>query len=233
MMKNKKIAIIGLGYVGLPLAMEFDKSREVVGFDIDTKRIEELQNNNDTTFEVTSKELKNLKNTIFTYELSGIKECLIYIITVPTPVHIDKGPNLIPLKSASEMIGKVLKPGDLVIYESTVYPGATEEVCIPILEKISSLKLNKDFTCGYSPERINPGDKDRHVTSIMKVTSGSSKAAAIEVNNLYKEIITAGTHLAESIKVAEASKVIENTQRDLNIALVNDCLLYTSPSPRD
>ena len=222
MMKNKKIAIIGLGYVGLPLAMEFDKSKEVVGFDIDTKRIEELQNNNDTTFEVTSKELKNLKNTIFTNELSDIKECLIYIITVPTPVHIDKGPNLIPLKSASEMIGKVLKPGDLVIYESTVYPGATEEVCIPMLEKISRLTLNKDFTCGYSPERINPGDKDRHVTSIMKVTSGSSKAAAIEVDNLYKEIINAGTHLAESIKVAEASKVIENTQRDLNIALVNE-----------
>ena len=222
MMKNKKIAIIGLGYVGLPLAMEFDKSKEVVGFDIDTKRIEELQNNNDTTFEVTSKELKNLKNTIFTNELSDIKECLIYIITVPTPVHIDKGPNLIPLKSASEMIGKVLKPGDLVIYESTVYPGATEEVCIPILEKVSKLELNKDFTCGYSPERINPGDKDRHVTSIMKVTSGSSKAAAIEVDNLYKEIINAGTHLAESIKIAEASKVIENTQRDLNIALVNE-----------
>ena len=222
MMKNKKIAIIGLGYVGLPLAMEFDKSKEVVGFDIDTKRIEELQNNNDTTFEVTSKELKNLKNTIFTNELSDIKECLIYIITVPTPVHIDKGPNLIPLKSASEMIGKVLKPGDLVIYESTVYPGATEEVCIPILEKVSKLELNKDFTCGYSPERINPGDKERHVTSIMKVTSGSSKAAAIEVDNLYKEIINAGTHLAESIKIAEASKVIENTQRDLNIALVNE-----------
>ena len=222
MMKNKKIAIIGLGYVGLPLAVEFDKSREVVGFDIDTKRIEELQNNNDATLEVATKELKNLKNTIFTNELSDIKECLIYIITVPTPVHIDKGPNLIPLKSASEMIGKVLKPGDLVIYESTVYPGATEEVCIPILEKVSKLELNKDFTCGYSPERINPGDKDRHVTSIMKVTSGSSKAAAIEVNNLYKEIITAGTHLAESIKVAEASKVIENTQRDLNIALVNE-----------
>ena len=222
MMKNKKIAIIGLGYVGLPLAMEFDKSREVVGFDINTKRIEELQNNNDTTFEITSKELKNLKNTIFTNELSDIKECVIYIITVPTPVHIDKGPNLTPLISASEMIGKVLKPGDLVIYESTVYPGATEEVCIPILEKVSKLELNKDFTCGYSPERINPGDKDRHVTSIMKVTSGSSKAAAIEVNNLYKEIITAGTHLAESIKVAEASKVIENTQRDLNIALVNE-----------
>ena len=221
-MKNKKIAIIGLGYVGLPLAMEFDKSREVVGYDIDTKRIEELQSNYDNTLEVNSKELKNLKNTIFTNELSDIKECVIYIITVPTPVHIDKGPNLTPLISASEMIGKVLKPGDLVIYESTVYPGATEEVCIPILEKISRLKLNKDFTCGYSPERINPGDKDRHVTSIMKVTSGSSKAAAIEVNNLYKEIITAGTHLAESIKIAEASKVIENTQRDLNIALVNE-----------
>lgn len=222
MMKNKKIAIIGLGYVGLPLAMEFDKSREVVGYDIDTKRIEELQSNYDNTLEVNSKELKNLKNTIFTNELSDIKECVIYIITVPTPVHIDKGPNLTPLISASEMIGKVLKPGDLVIYESTVYPGATEEVCIPILEKVSKLELNKDFTCGYSPERINPGDKDRHVTSIMKVTSGSSKAAAIEVDNLYKEIINAGTHLAESIKIAEASKVIENTQRDLNIALVNE-----------
>ena len=222
MMKNKKIAIIGLGYVGLPLAMEFDKSREVVGYDIDTERIEELQSNYDNTLEVNSKELKNLKNTIFTNELSDIKECVIYIITVPTPVHIDKGPNLTPLISASEMIGKVLKPGDLVIYESTVYPGATEEVCIPILEKVSKLELNKDFTCGYSPERINPGDKDRHVTSIMKVTSGSSKAAAIEVDNLYKEIINAGTHLAESIKIAEASKVIENTQRDLNIALVNE-----------
>ena len=222
MMKNKKIAIIGLGYVGLPLAMEFGKSRAVVGYDIDTKRIEELQNNNDATLEVTPNELKNLKNTIFTNKLSDIKECVIYIITVPTPVHIDKGPNLIPLKSASEMIGKILKPGDLVIYESTVYPGATEEVCIPILEKVSRLKLNKDFTCGYSPERINPGDKDRHVTSIMKVTSGSSKGAAIEVDNLYKEIINAGTHLADSIKIAEASKVIENTQRDLNIALVNE-----------
>ena len=222
MMKNKKIAIIGLGYVGLPLAMEFGKSREVVGYDIDSKRIEELQSNNDNTLEVNSKELKNLKNTIFTNELSDIKECVVYIITVPTPVHIDKGPNLIPLKSASEMIGKVLKPEDLVIYESTVYPGATEEVCIPILEKVSKLELNKDFTCGYSPERINPGDKDRHVTSIMKVTSGSSEAAAIEVNNLYKEIITAGTHLADSIKIAEASKVIENIQRDLNIALVNE-----------
>ena len=221
-MKNKKIAIIGLGYVGLPLAMEFDKSRKVVGYDIDTKRIEELQSNHDNTLEVNSKELKNLKNTSFTNKLSEIKECVIYIITVPTPVHIDKGPNLTPLISASEMIGKVLKPGDLVIYESTVYPGATEEVCIPILEKVSKLELNKDFTCGYSPERINPGDKDRHVTSIMKVTSGSSKAAAIEVDNLYKEIINAGTHLAESIKIAEASKVIENTQRDLNIALVNE-----------
>ena len=196
MMKNKKIAIIGLGYVGLPLAMEFGNSREVVGYDIDTKRIEELQNNNDVTLEVASNELKNLKKTIFTNKSSDIKECVIYIITVPTPVHIDKGPNLIPLKSASEMIGKVLKPEDLVIYESTVYPGATEEVCIPVLEKVSKLELNKDFTCGYSPERINPGDKDRHVTSIMKVTSGSSEAAAIEVNNLYKEIITAGTHLS-------------------------------------
>lgn len=222
MMKNKKIAIIGLGYVGLPLAVEFGKSREVFGYDIDTKRVEELQRNIDATLEVTSKELKSLKNTTFTDKLSDIKDCTIYIVTVPTPVHINKGPDLTPLISASEMIGKVLKTGDLIIYESTVYPGATEEVCIPILEKVSKLKINKDFTCGYSPERINPGDKNRHVTSIKKVTSGSSKAAAIEVDNLYKEIITAGTHLAESIKIAEASKVIENTQRDLNIALVNE-----------
>tara|TARA_B100000035_G_scaffold79888_1_gene66915 strand:+ start:21232 stop:22503 length:1272 start_codon:yes stop_codon:yes gene_type:complete len=222
MMKNKKIAIIGLGYVGLPLAMEFGKSREVIGYDIDTKRVDELQNNIDTTLEVTPKEFKNLKNTIFTNKISDIKECAIYIVTVPTPVHIDKGPNLTPLISASEMIGKVLKTGDLIIYESTVYPGATEEVCIPILEKVSKLKINKDFTCGYSPERINPGDKDRHVTSIKKVTSGSSESAAIEVDNLYKEIIAAGTHLAGSIKIAEASKVIENIQRDLNIALVNE-----------
>lgn len=222
MMKNKKIAIIGLGYVGLPLAVEFNKTREVVGFDVDKKRINALQNAIDSTLEISSEELKKLKNTFFTDTLSDIKDCSIYIVTVPTPVHVDKGPNLTPLIAASEMIGKILKPNDLVIYESTVYPGATEEVCIPVLEKVSNLTLNIDFTCGYSPERINPGDKNRHVTTIKKVTSGSSDAAAKEVDSLYKEIITAGTHLAESIKIAEASKVIENTQRDLNIALVNE-----------
>jgi UDP-N-acetyl-D-galactosamine dehydrogenase len=222
MMKNKKIAIIGLGYVGLPLAVEFNKTREVVGFDVDKKRVNALQNAIDSTLEISSEELKKLKNTFFTDTLSDIKDCSIYIVTVPTPVHVDKGPNLTPLIAASEMIGKILKPNDLVIYESTVYPGATEEVCIPVLEKVSNLTLNIDFTCGYSPERINPGDKNRHVTTIKKVTSGSSDAAAKEVDSLYKEIITAGTHLAESIKIAEASKVIENTQRDLNIALVNE-----------
>lgn len=221
-MNNKKLAIIGLGYVGLPLAVEFGKTREVVGFDIDANRVNDLKNAIDHTLELTSNELKDLKNTTFTDKIEDVKNCSIYIITVPTPVHIDKGPNLTPLISASEMIGGVLKSGDLVIYESTVYPGATEEVCIPVLEKISKLQFNKDFTCGYSPERINPGDKNRHVTSIKKVTSGSNDAAAIEVDNLYKEIIKAGTHLAESIKVAEASKVIENTQRDLNIALINE-----------
>ena len=221
-MNNKKLAIIGLGYVGLPLAVEFGKTREVVGFDIDANRVSDLKNAIDHTLELTSNELKDLKNTTFTDKIEDVKNCSIYIVTVPTPVHIDKGPNLTPLISASEMIGGVLKSGDLVIYESTVYPGATEEVCIPVLEKISKLQFNKDFTCGYSPERINPGDKNRHVTSIKKVTSGSNDAAAIEVDNLYKEIIKAGTHLAESIKVAEASKVIENTQRDLNIALINE-----------
>lgn len=222
MMKNKKIAIIGLGYVGLPLAIEFGKKRGVIGFDIDAKRVQDLKNTIDTTLEITSGELKNLKNTFFTDKLSDIKDCSIFIVTVPTPVHIDKGPDLTPLISASKMIGSLLKSGDLVIYESTVYPGATEEVCIPVLERESKLVLNKDFTCGYSPERINPGDKKRHVTKIIKVTSGSSEAAAKEVDNLYKEIITAGTHLAASIKIAEASKVIENTQRDLNIALINE-----------
>ena len=222
MMKNKKIAIIGLGYVGLPLAIEFGKKRGVIGFDIDAKRVQDLKNTIDTTLEITSGELKNLKNTFFTDKLSDIKDCSIFIVTVPTPVHIDKGPDLTPLISASKMIGSLLESGDLVIYESTVYPGATEEVCIPVLERESKLVLNKDFTCGYSPERINPGDKKRHVTKIIKVTSGSSEAAAKEVDNLYKEIITAGTHLAASIKIAEASKVIENTQRDLNIALINE-----------
>jgi len=221
-MQNKKIAIIGLGYVGLPLAVEFGKKRKVIGFDIDTKRVQELQNSIDNSKEVSFQELKNTKNILFTNNLIDIKNCTIFIVTVQTPVHIDKGPNLTPLINASKMLGDILKFGDLVIYESTVYPGATEEVCVPVLEKASGLIFNKDFYCGYSPERINPGDKERHVSTIKKVTSGSTDASAKEVDNLYKEIITAGTHLAESIKVAEASKVIENTQRDLNIALINE-----------
>ena len=220
-MQRKKIAIIGLGYVGLPLAIEFGKKRNVVGFDIDHKRVDELKKGADSTQEVSHQELINTENIVFTSKLSHISECSIFIVTVPTPVHPDKGPNLSPLISASEMVGSVLKPGDLVIYESTVYPGATEEVCIPILENTSNLTINKDFACGYSPERINPGDKERNVTSIVKVTSGSSEAASKEVDDLYKEIIKAGTYLTESIKVAEACKVIENTQRDVNIALIN------------
>ncbi|MDG2252652.1 MAG: nucleotide sugar dehydrogenase [Methylophilaceae bacterium] len=219
---DKKIAIIGLGYVGLPLAVEFSRQRKVVGFDIDYKRIQELQNAIDNSKEVSTHELKNSKNILFSNNLIDIKDCTIFIVTVQTPVHIDKGPNLTPLINASEMLGEILKPGDLVIYESTVYPGATEEICVPTLEKSSGLIFNKDFYCGYSPERINPGDKERHVSTIKKVTSGSTDYIAKEVDNLYKEIITAGTHLAESIKVAEASKVIENTQRDLNIALINE-----------
>ena len=219
---DKKIAVIGLGYVGLPLTVEFGRQRKVVGFDIDYKRIQELQNDIDNSKEVSTRELKNSKNILFSNNLIDIKDCTIFIVTVQTPVHIDKGPNLTPLINASEMLGKILKPGDLVIYESTVYPGATEEICVPALERISGLIFNKDFYCGYSPERINPGDKERHVSTIKKVTSGSTDYIAKEVDNLYKEIIIAGTHLAESIKVAEASKVIENTQRDLNIALINE-----------
>jgi len=221
-MQNKKIAIIGLGYVGLPLAVEFGKKRKVIAFDIDTKRIQELQNSFDNSKEVSSQELKNTKNILFTNDLIDIKNCSIFIVTVQTPVHINKGPNLTPLINASKMLGDILKPGDLVIYESTVYPGATEEVCVPVLERASGLIFNKDFYCGYSPERINPGDKERHVSTIKKVTSGSTEASAKEVDALYNEIIIAGTYLAESIKVAEASKVIENTQRDLNIALINE-----------
>ena len=203
-MEKKKIAIVGLGYVGLPLAVEFRKHRKVIGFDIDLKRIQELQDNIDKSQEISSQELKNKKNILFSNSLIDIKDCTIFIVTVQTPVHIDKGPNLTPLVNASEMLGEILKPGDLVIYESTVYPGATEEVCVPVLENVSGLIYNKDFYCGYSPERINPGDKQRHVSTIKKVTSGSTDAIANEVNNLYKEIITAGTYLAESIKVAEA-----------------------------
>ncbi|MBY5961364.1 Vi polysaccharide biosynthesis UDP-N-acetylglucosamine C-6 dehydrogenase TviB [Marinobacter nauticus] len=218
----KKIAVVGLGYVGLPLAAAFGEKREVIGFDINTKRIAELKDGLDFTREVSSEELAISKYLSFTDSLDGIADCQIYIVTVPTPIDEYKSPDLTPLVKASESVGKVLKKGDIVIYESTVFPGATEEVCVPVLEKVSGLKFNQDFFAGYSPERINPGDKEHRVTTIMKVTSGSTPEIADEVNDLYAGIITAGTHKAGSIKVAEAAKVIENTQRDLNIALMNE-----------
>lgn len=218
----KKIAIIGLGYVGLPLAVAFGEKREVVGFDINAKRIAELNNGEDFTREVSPEELSAAPQLSFTDSLDDIADCTVFIVTVPTPIDDFKTPDLTPLIKASESVGKVLKTGDIVIYESTVYPGATEEVCVPVLERVSGLKFNAGFYAGYSPERINPGDKEHRVTTIMKVTSGSTPAIADEVDALYADIITAGTHKASSIKVAEAAKVIENTQRDLNIALINE-----------
>ena len=218
----KKIAVVGLGYVGLPLAAAFGEKREVVGFDINSKRIAELKDGVDFTREVSADELAESRHMSFTDSLEGIADCQIYIVTVPTPIDEYKTPDLTPLVKASETVGKVLKQGDIVIYESTVYPGATEEVCVPVLEKVSGLTFNRDFFAGYSPERINPGDKEHRVTTIMKVTSGSTPEIAEEVDALYADIITAGTHKASSIKVAEAAKVIENTQRDLNIALMNE-----------
>lgn len=224
-LKNKKLSIVGLGYVGLPLAVEFGKKRNVVGFDINKNRINELKSGIDSTLETTSQELKDTVHLSYTTTLEDIKECEIFIITVPTPIDQHKKPDLTPLEQSSKSVGSVLKKGDIVIYESTVYPGATEEVCVPILEAESGLKFNQDFYCGYSPERINPGDKEHRLTTIKKVTSGSTPEIANEVDNLYKEIITAGTHKASSIKVAEAAKVIENTQRDVNIALINELAL--------
>jgi len=224
-MSDKRLAIVGLGYVGLPLAVEFGKCRNVVGFDINTSRVNELKNGTDSTLETTDQELKDAAYLSYTTNLDDIKDCEIFIITVPTPIDKHKRPDLTPLEKSSEAVGSILKKGDIVIYESTVYPGATEEVCVPILEQQSGLTFNKDFYCGYSPERINPGDKEHRVTTIKKVTAGSTPEIAIEVDNLYKEIITAGTHKASSIKVAEAAKVIENTQRDVNIALVNELSL--------
>ena len=220
-MKNK-IAIIGLGYVGLPLAVEFGKKYPTTGFDINGPRIAELISGHDSTLEVDEAELKQATQLNYTADMEQLKSCNIYIVTVPTPIDNHKRPDLTPLEKASETVGKVLSKGDIVIYESTVYPGATEEVCVPILERHSGLTFNKDFYCGYSPERINPGDKEHRVTTIKKVTSGSTPEIADIVDNLYKSIITAGTHKASSIKVAEAAKVIENTQRDLNIALMNE-----------
>ena len=216
---SAKTAVIGLGYVGLPLAVEFGKIRDVVGFDINNERIKELNRGIDSTLEVNNDELKNAKKLSFTNKLDNISDCNVFIVTVPTPIDSNKLPELNPLIKASKSIGKILKRGDIVIYESTVYPGATEEECVPILEKISGLVFNKDFFVGYSPERINPGDKNRSLTKIIKVTSGSNKKAANFINKLYASIIDAGTHMAESIKIAEAAKVIENTQRDLNIEI--------------
>jgi UDP-N-acetyl-D-galactosamine dehydrogenase len=224
-MNNKKIALIGLGYVGLPLAVEFGKKRTVIGFDINQNRIDELKQGVDTTLETTRQELKDAIHLSYTNNLDGIKDCAIFIVTVPTPIDKHKRPDLTPLEKSSEAVGSILKKNDIVIYESTVYPGATEEVCVPILERQSGLTFNKDFYCGYSPERINPGDKEHRVTTIKKVTAGSTPEIATEVDELYQEIVIAGTHKASSIKVAEAAKVIENTQRDVNIALINELAL--------
>ena len=221
-LQEVKLAVIGLGYVGLPLAVEFGKHRAVVGFDINNSRIEALQAGHDATLEVSDVELKQAEMLTYTAKLEDLKACNVFIVTVPTPIDEHKQPDLTPLIKASESIGKVLKKGDIVIYESTVYPGATEEDCVPVLEKVSGLQLNVDFFAGYSPERINPGDKEHRVTTIKKVTSGSTPEAASLVDALYNQIITAGTHKATSIRVAEAAKVIENTQRDLNIALINE-----------
>jgi len=217
-----KIAVIGLGYVGLPLAVEFGKTRQTTGYDINSTRVSELTDGIDKTQEVSADELKTCKHLNFTSEIEAIKNCNIYIVTVPTPIDEHKSPNLMPLILASRALGEVIAKGDIVIYESTVYPGATEEVCIPELEAVSGLRYNEDFFAGYSPERINPGDKTHRLPSITKVTSGSTPEIADRVDTLYQEIITAGTHKTSSIRVAEAAKVIENTQRDLNIALINE-----------
>ncbi len=225
MLNNIKIGMIGLGYVGLPLAVEFGRKFPTVGFDINPHRVEELRTGHDHTLEVSSEELALATQLSYTANLQDIAACNVYIVTVPTPINEHKQPDLTPLQKASETLGKVLKKDDIVIYESTVYPGATEEVCVPILEKGSGLTFNTDFFVGYSPERINPGDKEHRVTNILKVTSGSTPEIAEKVDQLYKSIITAGTHKASSLKVAEAAKVIENTQRDVNIALINELAL--------
>jgi len=221
-----KISIIGLGYVGLPLAAAFAEKYPIIGFDINPKRIEELKNSYDRTLELSEAQLKSVEsNLLYTCDISEARDATIFIVTVPTPIDESNRPDLTPLIKSSQSVGSVLKKGDIVIYESTVYPGVTEEICVPELERISGLKFNKDFFCGYSPERINPGDKEHTVKKILKVTSGSTPEIAQKVDELYKSVITAGTYLASSIKVAEASKVIENTQRDVNIALINELAL--------
>ena len=223
--KDTRIAVIGLGYVGLPLAVEFGKRYLTIGFDVNRSRITALISGSDSTLEVDKAALESATHLSYTTDVDKLKTCNIYIVTVPTPIDINKRPDLSPLEKASETVGKVLSKDDIVIYESTVYPGATEEVCVPILEKYSGLTFNKNFYCGYSPERINPGDKEHRITTIKKVTSGSTLEIADKVDALYRSIITAGTHKASSIKVAEAAKVIENTQRDINIALINELAL--------
>ncbi|MFF7107622.1 Vi polysaccharide biosynthesis UDP-N-acetylglucosamine C-6 dehydrogenase TviB [Pseudomonas sichuanensis] len=224
-LNNVRLGIVGLGYVGLPLAVEFGKQLPVVGFDISAARIAALQAGHDSTLEVADEDLGQARHLIYTSELELLRDCNVFIVTVPTPIDEHKKPDLTPLLRASESIGKVLKQGDIVIYESTVYPGATEEDCVPVLERFSSLVFNQDFFAGYSPERINPGDKEHRLPSIRKVTAGSTPEIAEFVDALYQRIITAGTHKAQSIRVAEAAKVIENTQRDLNIALINELAL--------
>jgi UDP-N-acetyl-D-galactosamine dehydrogenase len=221
-MNNKVIAVIGLGYVGLPLAVEFGKKYKTIGFDINAPRVKALSEGFDSTLEVSKEELAETTNLTYSANVEDLKQANIYIVTVPTPIDEHKQPDLTPLVKASEMLGKVVSKGDIIIYESTVYPGATEEVCIPVVEDVSGLEFNKDFFAGYSPERINPGDKEHRVINILKVTSGSTPEIAETVDQLYKSIIIAGTHKASSIKVAEAAKVIENTQRDVNIALINE-----------
>jgi len=225
-MNNRKICLVGLGYVGLPLAVAFAEKFQVMGFDISNDRIQELENGHDKTLEIEDGLLQSVKsNLTYTANINDAKDCNIYIVTVPTPIDSTNRPDLTPLIESSKAVGAVLNQGDIVIYESTVYPGVTEDICVPELEKSSNMEFNKDFFCGYSPERINPGDKEHTVTKILKVTSGSTPEIAKLVDELYKEVITAGTYLASSIKVAEASKVIENTQRDVNIALINELAL--------
>ncbi|WP_341659401.1 Vi polysaccharide biosynthesis UDP-N-acetylglucosamine C-6 dehydrogenase TviB [Vibrio sp.] len=219
---NAKIGVVGLGYVGLPLAVEFGRKSATIGFDINSKRVDELRSGNDSTLECTREELAEAPFLTYTSDLNELVDCNVYVVTVPTPIDVHKQPDLTPLIKASEAIGTIVSKGDIIIYESTVYPGATEEDCIPVVESVSGLKFNQDFYAGYSPERINPGDKDHRITNILKVTSGSTPEVAEFVDELYKSIIIAGTHKASSIKVAEAAKVIENTQRDVNIALINE-----------
>jgi len=224
-LRNLKVGVVGLGYVGLPLAVEFGKRFSTVGFDIKADRVDELRKGHDSTLETDEAELASATKLSFTTRLADLKTCRVFIVTVPTPIDEYKRPDLSPLVKSSESVGQVLKKGDVVVYESTVYPGCTEEICVPILERVSGLKFNKDFYAGYSPERINPGDKQHRLTTIKKVTSGSTPAVAEFVDSLYRSIVIVGTHKASSIKVAEAAKVIENTQRDVNIALINELAL--------